>query len=260
MTYYFPYDFRDALVERRSVKNRCALQMASNSSYRNVAASVTLGLTIAAFIWLARELRASDAPDLVELIRTLDLRGPYALVTLTRAQHPRLFAVTQAIGDDETTRRVSYIVTLVDGIERDALVCVAGARRAVDPTATPSVVIRPDTSVFDADGRLEGELYGEHVSAPAVPTTHLRNALLEAALAQRKAVIKAASARLLETDDAVEHVRLHIAYAQLDTILLGLMKRIALSCAMQRTRLGLQYTFKYAGMYGADFVSTAMSL
>jgi hypothetical protein len=196
---------------------------------------------------------------LVALFRTLDVRGPHALVELTRTQHPRLFAVTQAIDDDETTRRVSYIVTIVDGIERDALVCVAGARRAADPTATPSVVIRPDTSVFDANGRLEGELYGEHVSAP-VPTTHLRNALLEAALAQRKAILKAASARLLETRDAVEHVRLHTAYAQLDAILIGLMKRIALSCAMQRTRLGLQYTFKYAGMYGAEFVTTAMSL
>jgi hypothetical protein len=120
-------------------------------------------------------------------------------------------------------------------------------------------VIRPDTAVFDADGRLDGELYGEHVSAPA-PTTHVRNALLEAALAQRKAILKGASARLLETRDAVEHVRLHTAYAQLDAILLGLMKRIGISCAMQRTRLGLQYTFKYAGMYGADFVTTAMSL
>ena len=221
---------------------------------RDIAASVTLGLTIAAFVWLTRELRASDAPDLVSLFRTLDIRGPHALVVLNRAQHPRLFAVTQAIGDAETTRRVSYIVTIVEGIERDDLVCVAGAQRR---TSDRSVVIRPDTAVFDtADG---DELYGEHVSAPA-PTTRVRNALLEAALAQRKAILKAASARLLETRDAVEHVRLHTAYAQLDAILLGLMKRISVSCAMQRTRLGLQYTFKYAGMYGAEFVTTAMSL
>ena len=128
----------------------------------------------------------------------------------------------------------------------------------LDPRST-GVLVDASVSVFDDGTRTDGELYGEHVSAPA-PTTQLRNALVDAALAQRKAIIASASARLLETPDAVEHVRLHAAYAQLDALLLGLMKRIALACASQRTRLGLQYTYKYHGIYGADFVTTAMSL
>jgi hypothetical protein len=181
------------------------------------------------------------------------------LTTLTAGRHPKLFALTQQIADTFVTERVSRIVTIVEGIESDTLVCVPGAVRVSD-TTDDSIVILPERAVFDASPKPPGVMHGEVVFSPSNShaTTVLRNTLLEAAMVERNAIIKHASARLLTTQDPLAHLRLHELHAQLDRVLVAALKRISLACAVQKKRLGLQFEYKYNGIYGSEFTAQAL--
>lgn len=212
-------------------------------SYGSIA--VALALVYA----LALAIRDPDIPQ--GTLWPLKAR-PIQLVQLTPGKHPKLFSIARAIDVPFVTESVARVVTLVESVERDALVCVPGARRLTDGEKNASVMILP--------AAFGGEVAVSAAAGGGGPTTELRNKLVEAALAERSAIVRYASQRLLETSDPLTHVRLHEAHAELDRVLISLIKRLGVACDAQKARLGLQYAFKYNGVYSTEFVSTDQAL
>lgn len=205
-------------------------------------------------------IRAIRDPDTPEGNLNLALNTNFKIVALTPGRHPKLYALTQQLDDAYITERVARIVTIVEGIEKDALLCAPGAVR-MSESLDDNLVILPDRAVFDRSARAPGVMHGETFFSPeSKPTTILRNKLLETAMIQRRDILKKASNRLLNTQDPFEHVRIHELHVQLDRVILASMKRIAVACAVQKKRLGLQFTYKYNGIYGSDFISTDQAL
>jgi len=218
--------------------------------------SYRLWTLLAALVTVAALARAIRDPDVPEGTLNLNLNRRVEITALTRARHPQLHALTTQLDDSTVTMYVRRIVTIVEGIERDVLMCVPGAAR-IGEHVDDGIVILPDAAVFDTAQKTTGIVHGEAIVTPrSRPTTELRNKLLDAALEERARILEYASRKLLHVQDPSSHVHTHELFAQLDRVLLATLKRIAVACAVQKQRLGLQYRYQYNGIYGADFIST----
>lgn len=182
-------------------------------------------------------------------------------VTLDRQKYPRLYALTDIIANDKVRNHVINILSVVDGIERDALLCVPSASRVSESDA---VIILPEAAVHGRSShsmvRPTGTIYGPAVVDPSTRPTELRNKLLDACVQQRSLMLKEIGSQLLDETRVDVHVRVHEAAQLLDRIVVGMLKRIAVSCSLQKERLGLDYTMVYNGIYNSDFVSSELAI
>lgn len=185
-------------------------------------------------------------------------RESVKLRELSPVDHPRIHGLVRTIGDAEVELRARRIITLLMGVERDEFVCVPGARR-MRGDEDDALIILPDLAVMEKDPTGDGSISSEAFFRPdgkVKPTLEMRNRLVDAALVERKALLARVSAMLLDEQRMDVHVKLHERAQLLDRALLAAIQRIAVACSVQRDRLGLQFKYRYNGLYSSEFVSS----
>lgn len=122
-------------------------------------------------------------------------------------------------------------------------------KRLVDAIGDAHVTLRVRRIASIVRGvERDGLLCGSGVGTPTG-----RNALADAARAERDAIAARASELLLAERDEAYHDELLAAVRALDRALVAQLRRIATGCAEQRTRLNLPPTEAYDGYHSREF-------